>query len=151
MKFSGGDAKEGEKHGEATDDDHYVGGMDEIVGVQEATRLVRLGVSYEPYADAEDGSAEHKEKNLEEDEQNANDLIHGVEIGDAQTSTTVPDIHMFQFAGRPSGGGRSGGADRSGHAVRACHRLDLRLGGVSRLSGGYATAVLQQVELILGQ
>ncbi len=59
LKFSGGDAKEGEKHGEATDDDHYVGGMDEIVGVQEATRLVRLGVSYEPYADAEDGSAEH--------------------------------------------------------------------------------------------
>lgn len=93
----------------------------------------------------------YKEKDLEEDEQNANDLIHGVEIGDAQTSTTVPDIHMFQFAGRPSSGGRSGGADRSGHAVRACHRLDLRLGGVSRLSGGYATAVLQQVELILGQ
>lgn len=87
----------------------------------------------------------YKEEYLKKDEENANDLIHGVEIGDAETSTTVPDIHMFQLARRPSRGRR---ADVGCQFQVGFHRL---LFLALSLSGCYTAAVLQQVEFILGQ
>lgn len=91
----------------------------------------------------------YKEENLKENEQNANDFIHGVEIGDAQTSTTaVPDIHMFQLARGPYSGR---GADVCCQVQIGFHWLFLAWKRLVSLSWCYTAAVLQQVELILSQ